>query len=193
MSATKLPHRSTDPQAGFTIIEIVVTIAIAALLFQLATANMGALIPSRAMDGEANKVAAELDFLRSEARLQSKTYKVELDLDRNRYRTILPPEDVYTSNEAPREAFDLGWTDLSERVHFLGVGNAGGAIARSGRFEIAFDAEGVAPDLAIAFVHANDKDMIWTLRLRGLTGQSEILTSYEGHPFYIDAVDEGVF
>ena len=54
-----MPTRPRD--RGFTLVEGVIVIAIAALVFQLVVGNMGAMIPARAMDS----AAAEIHAIRS--------------------------------------------------------------------------------------------------------------------------------
>jgi prepilin-type N-terminal cleavage/methylation domain-containing protein len=184
---------STVRARGFTLVELVVVIAIAGLLFQIVTANLGAMIPSHALDSACAQIVGQLDFLRSEARLQGKTYQLELDLDHNRYRSVLPPEDLALAEERSGQTFDLGWTELGERVRLLSCAVAGGPEFRNGTFPIAFDANGFTADQTIHLVHTTDPKMLWTIQLRGLTGQAEIIPDTSGQPHPLEKVDEGSF
>ncbi len=180
-------------QRGFTLIELMVVVAIGALLVQLVAANLGAMIPSRAMDSAAHQLVARLDFVRSEARLQGKTIKVELDLGNHRYRTILPAEDRLVSTDPVPEPLQLEWHTLDDEVQFAGYAVAGGATLRSGAVEVPFDENGFTADQTIYLVHVVDKEMVWSIRVRGLTGSADVLTSFEGQLHPLESVEEGRF
>ena len=190
-----MPRAGTTAGArcGFTLIELMVVVAIAALLVQLTTSNLGALIPSRAMDSAANQLVARLDFVRSEARLQGKQIKVELDLTHHRYRTILPPEDRLVSTDAPPEALQLDWHELGDEVHFAGYITAAGEALHSGSVEIPFDENGFTADQTICLVHAADKEMVWSIRILGLTGVADVIQSRDGAVHPLEKVEEGRF
>ena len=68
-------------QSGFTLIELMIVVAIMALVVKIVMVNIGALIPSSALDSVAAKIQSELDFIRSEAKIQGKQYKLQFDLD----------------------------------------------------------------------------------------------------------------
>ncbi len=185
--------RRAAAQDGFTLIEIMVVVAVMALVFQIVTTNLGAMLPASAMDSTAAELVSKLDFLRSESRLQSKTHKLEIDLGEHRYRMLLPPEDRLTSSEEVKSHFDLGWTDLNERVRFNGCALASGRILREGKFVIAFDENGFTSDLSLFLVHVADEEMVWTIQLRGLTGQTEIVKDFDGKIHPLTAMEEGRF
>jgi len=180
-------------QGGFTLIEIAVAMTIAALLLQIVMMNMGAMVPSHAMDSAAAQIVAQMDFLRSEARLQGKTYVLELDLDNHRYRTILPPEDRLVASEPVKEAFALNWTGLGDDARFGGCTLAGGQSFRSGLYPITFDANGFTADQAIYLIHNTDAQMVWTIQVYGLTGKANILPSMKGEYQPLEKVEEGAF
>jgi len=163
------------------------------LLFQIVTANLGAMIPYRAMDSAANQLVAQVDFLRSEARLQGKVYKLEIDLDSNRYRLLLPPEDLMVAPDASAEAFDLGWAALEDHVEVSGCVVAGGDTFRNGRYQIVFDESGFTADQTVFLRHDSVEDMVWSLQIRGLTGQSTIVRSMDGVPQPLEYVEESQF
>lgn len=168
-------------------------IAIAALLFQLVVGNMGAIIPARAMDAAAAEIVSKVDWLRSESRLQGKTYQLELDLADTRYRIIVPSVDRIAASEIVEETFSLGWSSLNEHVRLAGASVAGQRRFESGLFRIALDENGFTADQAIFLVHKADEEMVWTIQIRGLTGQSEILKSFDGTYHTLEKQEEGRF
>ena len=52
---------------------------------------------------------------------------------------------------------------------------------------------GFTADQAIFLVHVEDKQMVWTIQIRGLTGQSEILRSFDGTYHTLARLEEGHF
>ena len=173
--------------------EIVAVIAIAAMLFQLVVGNMGAMIPARAMDAAASEVVSQVDWLRSESRLQGKTYQLELDLTGSRYRVIVPAIDRIAANELVEETFALGWSSLSEHVRFAGANIAGYPKFDDGLFRIALDENGFTADQAVYIVHEGDEDMVWTIQIRGLTGQANVVKSFDGTYHALEPQEEGRF
>jgi type II secretion system protein H len=186
-----LPTRPRD--RGFTLVEVVIVIAIAAMVFQLVVGNMGAMIPARAMDSAAAEIVSKVDWLRSEARLQGKTYKLELDITGSRYRFVVPPTDLQAAAEEVEETFGMSWFSLGDHVRLTGCGLAGGQQFTSGSFLVVFDANGFTADQAIFLEHVEDKQMVWTIQIRGLTGQSEVMRSYDGTQHPLEKLEEGQF
>jgi hypothetical protein len=163
------------------------------MLFQIVTMNLGAMIPARAMDSEAAQLVSKIDFLRSEARLQGKTYILQLDLDNHRYRTVIPVEDQLAASDLATEAIETGWTPLGDNVQFAGCQTVGGTRFESGLCGIQIDENGVTADQSIFLVHATDDNLLWTIQLHGLTGTCRILTSTEGVAHPLDRMEEGRF
>ncbi len=178
---------------GFTLIELLVVVAIAALVMQLVTANLGAMIPSKAMDSAARQLISRLDFIRSEAQLQGKIYRIQFDLDNHRYRTVMPPEDRLLSTEAQKEEFFLDWNSLGDDVILGGHEVAGGPLLRSGLTAVEFDPHGFTADQTIYMAHVTDESMVWSIRLRGLTGTADIARSFDGRRQPLETADEGSF
>jgi len=168
-------------------------IAIAAMVFQLVIGNMGAMIPARAMDAAAAEVVSQVDWLRSESRLQGKTYQLELELQGSRYRVIVPSVDRIAASEIVEETFALGWSNLGDDVIIAGAGVAGERKFEEGMFRIALDENGFTADQSIHLVHTGDAQMVWSIQIRGLTGQSEIIKSYDGTQHTLRPQEEGSF
>ena len=179
--------------SGFTLVELMVVIAIAGLVIQMVVMNMGALIPRSKLDSQCNQFMADLDFLRSEARLQGKRYRMELDLTRHVWRVVLPAEERITTEQTLEETMPqaLGWTAMEEGVQSKGIVQAGGSIVqRRGIAYIEFDENGFSADWNVFFNLARDEDMVWTVQLLGLTGQSQLRTSFDGVEHKVDPIGE---
>ncbi len=178
--------RLRSGQTGFTLIEMLVVVAIMALALRVVSVNMGAWIPSSALKATTGKIQSELDFVRSEARLQGKPYRLEFDLDNSLYRMVLPPEEELVSLQTAVEGNEvaLKWmpVDSNERVVLLGYNSGDRATVTRGIVEIAFDENGFTADQTLYFKLAGDDESktIWTLHLWGLNGATQVIQSDDG-------------
>ena len=178
---------------GFTLIELMAVVFIVALLVQAVLFNMGALIPTTLLESEANKFIASYDYLRSEAKVQGKRYKLQVDLSKNRWRTVIPPEDRLLSTQVQPEEMPLEWTMLDERLRYSTYCVAGGQVARQGIVDITIDENGGSADQTLSFRLKEDEEKLWTVQIRGLTGQSTLVKSENHQEAHFVAVTEGHF
>ena len=173
-------------QSGFTLIELMVVVAILALVVQIVMVNIGALIPSSAMDSVAAKIRSELDFVRSEAKIQGKQYSLQFDLDKSLKRLVLPEEERLVSSQTAAEGsgLALAWepVDADERVKITGYNAGDQPTVAKGQVEILFDENGFTADQTLYFKLVDDdaEKMVWTLHLWGLNGTSEVIRDYNG-------------
>ena len=185
----------TKRQGGFTLVEIMVVIAIVAMAGQIVVLNLGSLIPSTLLDSASRQIMGQIEFLRAEAQLQGKLYQMELDLDQNRWRVILPQEERLTSDQTIEEELSLNWQDLDDRICFDSLQILGGHIQRNGRARITMDENGFTADLILAIRMNNETetDLVWSIRLRGLDRKSELITNRKGEIPRLESVEEGHF
>ena len=184
--------------AGFTLLELIVAISLVALLVGIIVPNLGSLIPTARLDGCAKEIKANLTEIRSESRIQAKRMEMEFDLDRARFRRILPPEEQLTSdqviyNDAEVRDQDKDWIDLTDGVVFLGAGDTKSGTITKGLYSVVFDEFGFTADQVIALQLINDDTMAWSVVLHGLTGQIDIEKSEIGEIVQPTQIGEGAF
>lgn len=185
-------------QAGFTLVEMLVVITVIGLITYMVYVNLGAMVPKTRLDSAAKQLVARIDYLRSEARIQGKRYVLQLDLKQNRWRFVLPAEQRISIEQTDDDlaAFAHQWSPLDDGVRFHGAGNPIDGMVRdsSAPYEIVFDENGFTADQIVSLgLTGEDDKMIWTVQIHGLTGQCEILTSFDGIEQQIDEVGEGAF
>lgn len=180
---------------GFTIVELLATLMIVSLLFALILPNLDALVPSARLRGSGSRIQAELEWARSEARIQGKRMAVELDLDRGRWRLVYPPEQRLTRDEdesALAERPD-DWSGLDEDVRFAGAGDGKAGLAQKGLYRVVFDEYGFTADQSIVLQRASEPDHTWTLSITGLSGKADAFESERGEKPLPQVVSEGAF
>lgn len=190
------PNRVNPDQSGFTMIEILVVVLLLGLTMRLVYSNMGAWIPETALNAQASKIRSWVDYLRSEAKIQGKPYSIELDLEENVTRLILPPEDklVTTLDDTIASAIPLGWTPLQKGVVFNGHSIAGGEVRTKGKLLITFDENGFTADQSVYFQDDDeDSRMVWTVHIHGLSGSTRVATDIEGNRSIFKATEESDF
>lgn len=186
----------TNSQSGFTLIEIMVVVMVMGLIARIVVSNASAWIPESAVSSEASQFRSWVDYLRSEAKIQGKPYSLELDLDKNRMRLVLPPEDklVSTLDDTIASVVPLTWTELDPQVVLDGHAIAGRPIYTKNRVLVTFDENGFTADQAVFFRHfAKDSKLCWTVQINGLSGATKVVPDWEGqrHPF--NTADESSF
>ncbi len=181
--------------SGFTIIEVMVTLMIIGLITGMILPNLGAFVPKARLDAAAKVLSANIDHMRSEARIQGKRCALELDLDRGMWRRVLPPEDRLTTDQDVDSLEPLyeDWTDLAEDVQIVSVGNVNEGLGKAGTFSLVFDHNGNTADQSVVIRLKSDPTMVWTINIRGLTGQCEVIPNFEGKEQMPDEVSEGGF
>ncbi|MCY2956927.1 MAG: prepilin-type N-terminal cleavage/methylation domain-containing protein [Planctomycetota bacterium] len=188
-------ERARTGETGFTLIEIMVTMVIMGLLVAMVAPSLDAYVPKSRLDSAAKVLAANLDMVRSEAKIQSKPYTVELDLKHARWRRVFPPEQRLTTDQElwTIESQNEDWNELGDDVVFAGAGSANLGLARDGMYKVNFDVNGFTSDQVIMLHLLSDPKMIWSIQFHGITGRAEILTNFEGTEHPLEEVGEGGF
>lgn len=191
------PSRSTARIEGFTLIELMVVIAILAILLRSVFANLGAIVPSSTLDAESQRLMAVIDYLRSEAELQGKVYKLELDLDQNRYREVWPPELKVATDQDQKELVEQrqAWIGLDDRVKLGGFAIVGDQTMRKGRVTIVFDRNGNTAD-QVMFLRMKSEsleNMVWSVQIRGLERGCTLVRDETNRESYLQRIEEAHF
>ncbi len=90
--------------AGFTLLEMMAVILIIGMLFTFVVPGLG-LTAARAVDEQARRLAADLEFARQRTVMTQVAHRVVLDLDRGSWQLEwAPPPDEEPAEAAPEDA-----------------------------------------------------------------------------------------
>lgn len=175
--------------------ELLVTLTVISLVFAIVVPNLGALIPSARLEGSGKQILRQMDWVRSEARIQGKPMGVDFDLDRQRWRIVYPPEqqltrdqDAWTLEERPDD-----WQPLDKDVVFGGIGDAKNGMATRGVYRLTFDEYGFTSDQLLVLKLQSDPQMVWSMTIMGLSGRTSVMQSETGEVEQLYPVGEGAF
>lgn len=175
--------------------ELLVTLTLLALVFAIVVPNLGAIVPEARLTGSGKQILRQLDWVRSEARIQGKPMCLDFDLDKNRWRIVYPPEqqltrdqDTWTLEERPDD-----WQPLEKDVVFTGIGDAKNGLATKGVYRLVFDEYGFTADQQIVLKLASDPTLVWSLELMGLSGRTLVEQSEQGEVPQLQQIGEGAF
>lgn len=182
--------------AGFTLIELLVTMVMIALAMAFVIPNLGSFIPEAKLEGSAKQIMRQLDWVRSEARIQGRPMSVDFDLKRSLWRIVNAPEQRLTRDQdadSLTERADF-WRELESGVVFGSAGDSRNErAAKQGVYRVTFDEFGFSADQVITLKLETDEKMVWSIVIQGLSGRMSLETSANGTPATIDAIGEGAF
>lgn len=182
-------------RGGFTIIELLVTLMIVALLFAIVVPNLGALVPSARLRGSGSQILRQLDWVRSEARIQGKRMVMEFDLEHAMWRIVLPPEQRLTrdQDESILEERPEEFVGLETDVRFVGAGDGKAGLTSKGLYRIVFDEYGFTGDQVLVLGLQSDPQLTWTMTIQGLNGRVDVHESETGEVPLPPVLNEGAF
>lgn len=187
--------RNRARERGFTLMELLVTLTLIALLFAIVVPNLGAFLPEARLEGSGKQILRTVDWVRSEARIQGKRMAIEFDLDRAMWRVVHPPEQQLTRDQDAwtLEEWTDQWVSLEEDVVFAGAGDAKNGLAHSGRYRLVFDEYGFSGDQMLVLKLKSDPTLVWSMMLQGLSGRVTVEQSEKGDVPTMTAPNEGAF
>src|SRR5258708_2008525 len=95
--------RASRRAAGFTFIELMVVIAILALLASIVVANLDGISAPTKLRGAARALGNQMLELKEMAALKNRALSLEIDLERQRWRVVDAPSEVEMPNEKDRD------------------------------------------------------------------------------------------
>jgi len=177
-------HRPANgPAAGFTFIELMVVIAVLALLASIVVANLDGISAPTKLRGAARAFGNQLLELKEMAALKDRAMSMEVDLEHQRWRVIDAPSvtDIPDQREREDATFFGDWVETPSGVRVQEVSFSSTDIDTSGSMVITFQADGeVSPSGFVAFLKHDTlpEDEGMSVEVSGLTG---LIAYHDGH------------
>lgn len=170
------PRRaSRSGRSGFTLVEMLGVAVVLGLMVTLVSVNWQAMFPRSQLNSSVRALAATLQGTRSDAISRSSEFRIQYDIEGNRYRVVTPYRfgGGLAANDEERVA--LEWVDLPDTVRFSRV-MIDGFDYDTGIVYVAFDPLGGANGHSIV-LHQKEFDNFYTIEVQALTG---LIGFYEG-------------
>jgi type II secretion system protein H len=155
-------------RAGFSMVEMLAVIVILGLIATIVTVSWRAVLPHEELHSAVRGLAAALQSVRSEAISRNGEYRIQYDLEANRYRTVTPFKAGGGLAAKEEERMPLAWTTFPKSVKFQRV-MIDGIEYSHGIVFVRFDPLGAASGHTITLVQEPDKNQ-YTIDVQGLTG-----------------------
>ena len=174
---------ANGPAAGFTFIELMVVIAILALLASIVVVNLDGISAPTKLRGAARSIGNQLLELKEMAALTDRPKSMELDLEHQRWRVIDSPSatDMPDPREREEATFFGEWVETPSGVRIQEVSFSSTDVDTNGSMMITFQADGeVSPSGFVAFLKHETlpEDEGMSVEVSGLTG---LVAYHEGH------------
>jgi prepilin-type N-terminal cleavage/methylation domain-containing protein len=177
------PTVESDAAAGFTFIEMLVVIAILALLASIVVVNLDGMTAPTKLRGTARKIGNEILGWKQIAALRNRPISIEFDVPNQRWRCIDAPNSYDVPNARDREeaTYYGDWETPPSDVRLREVSFSSTDVERSGTTVITFQGDGeVYPSGFVAFLTHDrlKEDAGVSIEVSGLTG---LVSYHDGH------------
>lgn len=161
-------RRPAHARAGFSLVELLVVVAILGMLAGVATISWRSVLPRTALNTDVRVLASRLSATRSDAISRNAIYQIVYDIDNDRY-WVRPPFDAeghFEPNEEERA--QLFMTPLRQGVRLRQV-TIDGETYDDGLVKVRFDPLGASNDHTVV-LHHEPFDRYHTIEVLALTG-----------------------
>jgi prepilin-type N-terminal cleavage/methylation domain-containing protein len=154
--------------AGFSLIEMLGVIVVLGIIATLVTMNWRAILPRTELQSATRLLADTIQGAHSEAIARNAVFRIEYDLDNNRYRLNTPYKlgGGLAANDDDRLSQE--WADLPASVRFARI-DIDGVEYRKGMVFVRFDPLGAASGHIVTLEQGTYKNL-YTIEVEALTG-----------------------
>ena len=168
-----MPARATCRQAalGFTIVELMVTIAVIGLIAGVTAVSVEALLPRSRLNSEVRALAGTLQGARSDAIARNFEFWIEYDLDEDAYRVLTPfsvQGGVLGPEGEEQDRLALHWHRLEAGIEINNV-FVGDEQHNEGMVRVRFDPLGAASGHSVVLLQP-EYENYYTIEVLALTG-----------------------
>lgn len=136
----------TPRSRAFTLMELLVTLALLGLTFGMVFFQLDGMLPGRRLASDARTLGSQLEQARNVAVVSGFKVSFEYDLEDHTWRMYHPFElaDDKKSVAGEGETILYDWTELSETILFADIVLGDGAPITSGQVVVTFEPRGIA-------------------------------------------------
>lgn len=179
-------------RAGFTMVELMIVIAIIGLMTVTVTTSIEAMLPGERLNTSIRNLSADIRSIRSESISRGIEFRLIYDLDESRYRWSTPfAFDEGLLRQARDEEWEDGdriefpWQALADGVEFAAV-HVAGVEYSSGQVFVNFDPVGTATDHSVILTQPRFNST-FTIEVMPLTG---LVRMHDGQFLREEPIDE---
>ncbi len=168
-----MTDRATRRQAalGFTIVELMVTIAVIGLIAGVTAVSVEALLPRSRLNSEVRALAGTLQGARSDAIARNFEFWIEYDLDEDAYRVLTPfsiQGGILGAESDEEDRVALHWHFLDDGIEINNV-FVGDEQHDQGKVRVRFDPLGAASGHSVVLLQP-EYENYYTIEVLALTG-----------------------
>jgi prepilin-type N-terminal cleavage/methylation domain-containing protein len=178
MTPTSTASRARCPdRAGFTLIELMIVIAIIGLAMSVSVTGSGSLLPQTRLRSSATTMAAALEMARSHAQLRQEPLVFAYDLDLGTFEAYYPFErDEHGVNKGPGKTPVIDAMPLEEGMEIRSLRLPGSLPREDGIVALEISPLGRVPPHEVVIDNPEYPETeVLTLRVSGLANRSQIL------------------
>ncbi len=189
--------RRTGRNAGYTLIEIMVVVAIIATVMLVVVTSMDDLTPWSRLSSGGREIASAIQFVASEAGATGRTHWLTYDLENAQHWVVLPrterEQELYgegafkktgKEDDSDRRILQRG---LPEGVVFLDVVVGDDDRRNKGELKFEFGPLGLAPAHTVHLGYEKDEQLQLSIGVNPVTSETRILDGYS-MPSYVSNV-----
>ncbi|MBI4616772.1 MAG: prepilin-type N-terminal cleavage/methylation domain-containing protein [Planctomycetes bacterium] len=186
---------SRAARSGFTLIEMMIVVAIIGIVLVALVGTMDDLTPYTRLASGAREVASAIRFVTSEAAASGKTHWLTFDMDDDKYWVVLPRTEkeveLYGSKGFSTQEKDddrrLPARELPSGVVFEDVMYSTTDVRTKAKLKYEFAPLGFAPPLTIHIRDEEDETLKMTVFVNPVTAETSIEEDYKKSSFVTDA------
>lgn len=180
-------------RAGFTMVELMVVIAIISMFVGMVSVSFETLVPGERLNASIRELASELASIRTEAISRGMEFRIEYDMPNSRYRVVTPfrigggAVDTHENSDDEQDRYYGPWKTLQEGVGFAKIVIGGRDFVDTICF-VRFDPLGAASDHSVILTQSAFGNL-FTIEVLALSG---LIRMHEGE-YVREPVDDSDF